>query len=1093
MRAIVEFFVRRHFFVNVMVAATVVLGLWTASHSQREGFPAVTLNQLIVTAKLPGASAAEVERELSIPIEEAVAELDGVDTYHSVITDNLSITTVELDDDWGPDQVRLAEGDLRQALDAIQDFPERMRDRPSISRVEAAKFPILEIALSGPSSELPSAAKQIEAALAKIEGIATIELVGLEDPELRVLVDPVLATAHGVGLDEIMAAIERRNVASTGGVLESEGGHRQVVLDSRYSCRGFGDAPKHPPQNASHPGGPPGPHATLRVATRAGCDDLARTIVARGRGGELVRVGDVARIELTRRDEGLRVHTNGAPGISVVVRKQAAADILSTVDAIVEALEQVELPEGVQSVLVNDASFVTRNRLQLMVSNGLVGLVLVIAVLLIFLDARAALWVSVGIPVVLLGIVALLPVLGMTLNMLTLAGFVVVLGMLVDDAVVIAERIVFRQGQGLGRGPRAAVAGVTDVVRPVVAAAITTILAFSPMFSLGGMPGKFAWALPVVVILALALSLIESFFILPAHMSPAQDDDLEPPAPSGDAEPKPKAERPIGSKPAPEPPRKRKFMLALERGYRALLIRALRLRGLVLLLFLAGFAFTMGVIRPQMGFTLFPQDDSDALFIELTMPVGTPIEQTEAAVAAVEQQLPELIGDDFLAVTARIGHRDALAVDRTTGAAAHEAVISLMFVPLGRERTSAEWAELLGQRLAVPEGASLLFETKRIGPPLGAPVTLHVAGNDDEARRSSAAAAAQWLRIQAGVVDVAIDERPGLPRVELDLDHDKLALRGLDVASVGRTLTAAFFGLEVTEIRELDETTGIRVQLERSARADLDALLELPLRSASGEHTRLRDVVHPVEVRAVSRILHRDGLRTATVTASFAPGSGLDANAMAKRIEAELIPGLAAAAGDSGVVAKIGGEAIETKKTTRDMQGAMGIAVLGILTVIALILGSFLEAMFIIVVIPFGAAGVFIAFYLHGMPLSMFAMLGVIGLSGVVVNAAIVMVDAINSRIAAGDGDPHQTRDDAMVDAVVERLRPILVTTLTTCGGVLPTAYGLGGYDAVLSPMSLALGWGLVFATAITLLLVPCSYQVAQDIRGLARRIGRRG
>jgi multidrug efflux pump subunit AcrB len=1054
MRAIIDYFVRRHFLVNVMVAAVVVIGIWTASNSQREGFPAVTLNQLIVTAKLPGASAIEVERELTVPIEDAVTELDGVATYHSVITDNLSITTIELDDDWDAEQVRLVEGDLRQTLDAIRDFPERMRERPTISRVEAAKFPVLEIALAGPSTALPDAAKQIEAALADIDGIGKVEIVGLEDPELRVLVDPIQAKAHGVGLDEIMMAIERRNVASTGGVLESDHGRRQIVLDSRYHDR----------------------------------DDVAQTVVAVGGDGSLVRVADVARIELTRRDEGLRVHTNGAPGISVVVRKQADADILSTVDEIIAAVEQLELPAGVETVLVNDASFLTRNRLQLMISNGIVGMVLVIAILLVFLDARAALWVAAGVPVVLLGVVALLPVLGMTLNMITLAGFVVVLGMLVDDAVVIAERIVFRQGEGLGRGPRAAVAGVTDVAMPVIASSVTTMIAFSPMFGVGGMPGKFAWALPVVVILALSLSLLESFLILPAHMSPAHDDDHEPPTGNDDGTPMPKAERPVGAEPAHKSPSKRKFMVALERGYRAVLVRALRWRGLVLVMFVAGAAFIMGVIRPQMGFTLFPQDDSDALFIQVTMPVGTPIEQTEAAVAAIEEQLPDLIGADFMAVTARIGHRDGMAIDRTIGAAAHEAVISLMFVPLERERTSAEWAEHLGQHLAVPEHASILFEAKRIGPPLGSPVTLHVAGNDDEARRATAEAAAQWLREQAGIMNVSIDERPGLPRVELDLDHDKLALRGLDVSTVGRTLTAAFFGLEITELRELDETTRIRVQLEPGARADLDALLELPLRSATGERTRLRDVVHPVEVRAVSRILHRDGVRTATVTASFTADSGLDANAMAARIEAELIPGLAAGAGAAGVVAKIGGEATETKKTTRDMQAAMGIAVLGILAIIAVMVGSFLESLFIISVIPFGAAGVILAFFMHGKPLSMFAMLGIIGLAGVVVNSAIVMVDAINSRVDAARNDPELDDETAMVDAVVERLRPILVTSLTTCGGVLPTAYGLGGYDAVLSPMSLALGWGLLFATAITLLLVPCLYRVAQDVRGLARR-----
>jgi multidrug efflux pump subunit AcrB len=293
------------------------------------------------------------------------------------------------------------------------------------------------------------------------------------------------------------------------------------------------------------------------------------------------------------------------------------------------------------------------------------------------------------------------------------------------------------------------------------------------------------------------------------------------------------------------------------------------------------------------------------------------------------------------------------------------------------------------------------------------------------------------------------------------------------------------FGLEVSEQRELDQTTRFRVLLEPSARADLDGVLELPLRSATGERVLLRDVVTPVEVHGVSRLHHRDGVRTATVTASFAPGADLDAARMAARIDAELLPGLT----QPGVRPSIGGEATETKKTTGDMQGAMLLAVLGILTVIALILGSFLEALFIIAVIPFGAAGVIAAFYLHGMPLSMFALLGVIGLSGVVVNAAIVMVDAIGSRIASAELDPEQDGETAMIDAVVERLRPILVTTLTTCGGVLPTAYGLGGYDAMLSPMSLALGWGLLFATAITLLLLPCLVALAQDVRRIAARL----
>lgn len=1066
MRAIVDYFVRRHFLVHILTAVVVLLGLSTAARSQREGFPPVTLNQLIITAKLPGASASDIERKVTHPIEAAIDELDGVVEYTSEIADNLSITKIEYEDDWGAEQIRRAEADLRQAIDAIPDFPAEMRDRPIIARVEADKFPIVEIALSGPSEQLPEAAARIEARLASITGVGSTTAVGVDDPELRILLDPARARAHGVTLTDLIAAIEARNVTGTGGLLERSDERKQVVLSSRY----------HDPH------------------------EVGDTVVMVGREGELVRIRDVARVELTRRDQGLRVHTKGLPGASIVVRKKSGADILDTADEIRAALAELELPAGVEVVLVNDASFITRNRLQLMTSNGIIGMVLVMAMLLIFLDRRSAIWVAFGVPVVILGVIALLPHLGMTINLMTLAGFVIVLGMLVDDAVVVAERIVTMQQGGFGKGPSATVRGVMSVARPVIASSVTTILAFSPLFSLGGLAGKFAWNLPVIVILALGLSLIESFIMLPAHMTPLEEDPPEPES----APAKAKARRPEGVdddeieaiERAVHESSKPSFVRALERAYRALLVRLLGLRWLVLAGFVAILVLTMGVVRPRMGFNLFPQDDSEALFIKITMPQGTPIEQTEAAAAAIERQLPILIGDDLQAVTARIGHRDGLALDRETGAASHEAVVSALFHPLGRARTSEQWAQILGERLVVPPGAQIVFEPKRLGPPVGRAVTLHVAANDDELRRSSALAAAQWLAAIPGVVDIEVDERPGIRQIDLDLDHDKLAMRGLDARTVSISLTAAFHGIEVSEHRDLDETTRFRVQLEPAARTDLDELLDLQIRTRTNTLVALRDLVHPVEIAAVSRILHRDGVRTATVSAGLAPGSGLDAAGMGKRIEAELIPGLRAAAPQASARAELrpylGGEATQTAKTTSGLQIAGIVAVVGILLVIALILESFLDALLVVSVIPFGAAGVILAFAAHGKSLSMFAVMGIIGLAGVVVNSAIVMVDAIKQRRRAhakdGQGDPNEL----MIEAVVERLRPVLVTTMTTCGGVFPTAYGLGGYDAMLSPMSLALGWGLVFATAITLVLVPCLVEVGQDMRRVAGWLTRR-
>jgi multidrug efflux pump subunit AcrB len=299
---------------------------------------------------------------------------------------------------------------------------------------------------------------------------------------------------------------------------------------------------------------------------------------------------------------------------------------------------------------------------------------------------------------------------------------------------------------------------------------------------------------------------------------------------------------------------------------------------------------------------------------------------------------------------------------------------------------------------------------------------------------------------------------------------------------VGLTLKAAFFGLVASEHRDLDDTTDIRVMFDPSARRSLDALLETPVRANGGELVRLRDVVNPVDFPGVSAIYHREGQRTATVSASFVPGSDHTALSMAARVEQELVPRFA---GIPGLRIYNGGEAEDTREVTADLGVASILAVIGITVVITLMLGSFLEAFFVVAVVPFSAAAVVLTFFLHGRPLSLLAMMGAIGLAGVVVNAAIVMVDSIHRQLRMVDSDDPRAQREAIIDAVVARLRPVLVTSLTTLGGVMPTAYGLGGYDAVVSPMSLALGWGLALSTLVTLLLVPTLYTLAGDLRGL--------
>jgi multidrug efflux pump subunit AcrB len=538
-----------------------------------------------------------------------------------------------------------------------------------------------------------------------------------------------------------------------------------------------------------------------------------------------------------------------------------------------------------------------------------------------------------------------------------------------------------------------------------------------------------------------------------------------------------------------EPP-KRAFVRRMEESYRDLVGRSLEHRGWLLASFGVVLVLVLGVIAPRMPVMLFPQDDSEGAHIKISMPLGTPIERTEAVVASIERQLPRLMGDDVTAVLARVGHQNAgqrldNIAGNERGAAENEAVVSAMIRPVGRTRTSAEWIEIFNRELSLPPEATVVYLAEYQGPPVGAPVVVHVSSNRDDVRRPTALEVADWLHGIDGVSDIEIDERPGTPQVELVLDYERLALRGLAARDVARTIQIAFHGLIASEHRALDDTTDFRVLLEPSARRSLDALLELPVRGRAGELVVLRDVVTPVDVPAVSRIYHRDGRRTATVSAQIAASSSHTALSLAERMEADLLPRYADL---PGLEVTLGGEVVETRKTTGDLGLAAGLAFVGIGLVIALMLGSFLEAAFVVAIIPFAIAGVVLAFFLHREPLSMFAMLGSIGLAGVVVNASIVMVDAVHRRLRDIPHDDREARREALIDAVVGRLRPIVVTTLTTLGGVMPMAYGIGGYDSIVAPMSLALGWGLALSTAVTLFLVPTLYTVASDLRGRQRR-----
>ncbi len=1027
MERVIAFFAQRSLLVNLIAVATVLVGYWFAKDVPREYIPAVRSHVVFVSAQLPGASARDVETKITIPIEEAIEEVDGIDSYTSAIANGTSFTRVEFFIDASVGELDDAEQRLRNAIDGITDFPPEMEHEPTLERFNPGKWPVVQVALSGPADALTVATRLVERAVKSVDEIAQAKVVGLNDPEVRVLVDPQKASEQGVTVLDVVDAVARRNVSSTGGILRTDSDRNRVVLWSRF----------HDPK------------------------EVGETIVRSVPGEGVIRVSQIARIESGREDTGLIAHTDGEPGTIIYAIKRDQADAIDAVARVKDVLETLNLPADVSLKLVDDRAFFTKNRLSLMLVNGAYGALLVAGVLFLFMRATAMLWVCVGIPLVFFGALALVPAFGMTFNLFSLTGFFIVIGMVVDDAVVVAEHIDVKRAQGL-QPLNASVQGATEMMRPVTAAALTTVLAFTPLLSIGGMMGKLSWQLPAVVVTVLVFSLIESFVLLPAHM---------------------RYGRRNASDTGHEAQGKRNFMLRLEGIYRDSLHFVLRFRGIAIAAYVLLLAGVLVFIRPLLEVELIPQRDATVMYAKVSTPVGTPIEQTEAIVYELEDQISAITRVDLDAVTARIGYQSTDDSTKTRGDAEHEALLTMVFKTLDRQHSNAEWIQILQREINAPPGTRVIFQSEYLGPPTDQPLTVHFYSNEDEVRRAQAMRLFEHLASIAGVTELEIDERPGTPQIDLNIDYEKLALAGLDARDVANTLQAAFHGIEATEHRDLDDTTEIRVMFDEAARHDLGALLEAPVRARDGRLVPLRDLVNPVEQLAVDRIYHREGIRATTIRGSFTPESGLSAVGFADYLETEVLPQFKEVA---GLAIEIGGEAEQTRETTAELGQAAVLAVVSIGLVIWLLLGSALQALCVLIVIPFSAGAVILAFWLHGINLSMTGIMGTIGLAGVVVNGSIVMMDSVNRRLSEAPADAE--RRNVAVEAMVGRLRPILVTTLTTFGGVMPTAYGIGGYDALVSPLSIAIGWGLVFTAMVTLYLVPALYSLVDDFKTRLRR-----
>ena len=1032
MKQFFRFFAERSMFANLFTIMVLLMGTGALLQIKRDQFPIVDIGQVFVFTSYPGASPEDVELNVTNKIEEELKEVTGIKEFTSVSMENVSSILVHLDPDVdNPDEVK---DEIRRAVQRVSQFPADVTESPKIMEIKTPFNPFIEIGLSGdiPYPKLREAARLFEKKLKNVDGVSRTLPYGYRYREVKVSVDPEKLKEYQLPLREIIMAIQARNIRATGGSLESYTSEKNVVTLSQF---------KDP-------------------------SEVGDVIIRSTFDGPLVRVRDVATIEDDFEDEVVITRVNGHKAISFSVFNKPSADVIRTVDRVKELIEREKknMPEGVKIVWSSDLSTGVRNQFRIVISNGGIGLVLVIILLAMFLNIRTAFWVALGIPVTFLGVSVLLPVFGAYMDTIVLTSMVIVIGIIVDDAIIVSESIYKHREMGLSP-LEAGVEGIYAVYKPVLVTILTTFIAFAPMFFMPGMLGMFVYVIPLTVGLALFISMLEVSVALPAHL--VHGFSL---AKAGAV-----ADHSVG------------WFDSIRLRFNKSMVWPFRMRYITIALFIATFAGSMYYATNNMKFVLFPSKGSERFYVTVETPIGSSLEASLDVMEKVEKIVENLPANELQSYVTRIG-----LLLRIDGPPRHCPNCGTMIIDLSpwshRNRSADQIVEAVRAETAKVEGAKeILFAVESGGPPAGKPVNVRIIGSDDALRKKLTDNVIRFLEGIDGVKDISRDDTAGKEQVEIVVDHTKLARLGLTVADVARNLRVAYDGEHVTSVRYGEEDVEFRVILNEKARRKLSYLQNLQIPNNRGRLIALREVAKLKLGSGPSDIHHFDRERTTTVSADLAQEKSTSlevTNAMQKEFDLDKdYPGMRF---------MIGGEAQETEKSMKSLFISFGLAAVGIYFLLMLLFNSATQPIIVLLAIPFGMIGVVFAFALHQETFGFLAMLGVIGMAGVVVNDSLVLVNHINEQ---RQRFPELKILRLVVEATGDRLRAILMTSATTVAGLLPLAYGIGGTDIYMGPMALALGFGLLFATPLTLLLVPSFYLVGDDIRrafgyvwGLLRR-----
>jgi multidrug efflux pump subunit AcrB len=1015
-----RFFLRNQKFTFVLTLFVLVFGLSGLLRLNSESYPAVDFAMSTIVTVYDGASTEDIETKITKPIEDELRGVAGIKDVNSVSQPGLSRIFVRGDIDNANVDKLMA--DLQRAVDRAQ-LPTDLPDPPLFTEIKSEEFPVVEIAIVGSNEnrQRDLLADLLKEEIEDNKNILEVRPVGYQEREFEINLDVDKMNQQYVSVDEVLRAIERRNVNIPGGHLETETSQQLLRVEGKIN-----DA-----------------------------KDIENILIRSNSSNQHIYLKDVATVIDGQEEATILTTHNGKEATLLIATKKAGADTLELVEQIDQKIELFRKKAQGKfeiNVYFNEALNV-KNRVSVLTGNALTGLALVIVFLLIFLPGRIGIMASLSLPIAVMATLAFMPMFGMNLDAITILALVIAIGMMVDNSVVISENYTRLRGDGMS-SREAILSSLQTLWLPITATAFTTIAAFLPMLVTKGIMGEFIRFIPIIVTIALLMSLFESFFLLPMRLD-------------GTASKQSKKQSDWFQ---------RKFLPTFEKVVSA----AVRFRYVTLGIFfavLAGCFVLMGVFNT---FILFPPDQTEIYAARVETTPGSTLEYTHSKVTQLVRAIDAKLGGSINHIVARTGI-STLGPNDPKEKESENVGIILMYVN-DDTKFNTPHTEVLDDLRSIPiEGYTVTYEAAINGPPVGEPVNATFRSNDSKHLETVIGEIKTHMEGLQGLRDVTIQDVYGDEEVFVRIDHSKADRLGLTTQQVGNAIRAAISGKQVSDVNLRNKEVDLTVRFKAPSRQNLEDLGAIMLQGRGGYLVPLSSFA-TFDVQPPTAFIKRfDYKRSKTLTANI--DTDVISSVEANQALMEKFNELHKEYKDVSLV--FGGEEENTKESLESLFNALILSLIGIFALLVFLFNSYLRPLVIMSTIPLGLVGFSIAFYLHGRPISFLALIGIIGLGGIIVNSGIVLITFIEElRSEKTDMPLHEI----LTKASGLRLRAVVVSSLTTISGLLPTAYGIGGSDAMLVPMTLAMAWGLTSGTLLTLIWVPCSYAIVEDVSDRFKR-----